>query len=92
MEWYCSFCLNDVQAVSTIRRGIGSLVIGDYDDASLSKNTLNAIQVAKDFGDVENVCSNEFYRFPCGFVEWVYPSPFAENSQRIFLSRRYSTQ
>ena len=41
-----------MQTVSTIRRSIGSLVVGDYDDVSLSKNTLNAIQVAKDFGDV----------------------------------------
>lgn len=55
VEWYCSFCLDYVQAVRTIRRSIGSLVIGDYDDVSLSKNTLNAIQVAKDFGDVGNV-------------------------------------
>lgn len=50
-----------MQTVSNYRRGIGSLVIGDYDDISLSKNTLNAIQVAKDFGEVLNAFLNRIF-------------------------------
>ncbi len=51
-----------------LKRCIGSLVLGQYENGSLTKNTLSAIEVAKGYGSVSNsfLVINQRYRY--GYV------------------------
>ena len=51
-----------------LKRCIGSLVLGQYENDSLTKNTLSAIEVAKGYGSVSYsfLVVNQRYRY--GYV------------------------